>query len=283
MAKDFTTDPATLLRVTPGFALDTVDPDSTPGYKGDKADAEKLLVAGGTELRDLQERLWAQSRFGGARSLLLVLQAMDSAGKGGIVQHVTGAISPEGLRVFAFKKPTPDELAHDFLWRIRRELPTAGLVGVFDRSHYEDVLIGRVRNLAEPAVIVQRYGQINDFEKELADAGTTVVKVMLQISPDEQKSRLADRLASIEKQWKYNPGDIDEREKWPDYQAAYQLVFDTTSSDAAPWYVVPGNHKWYARIAVQRLLIDALRGMDLTWPVVDYDIEVEKKRLAESL
>lgn len=275
-------DPGELLRVGPGFALADVDPASTPGIRTDKASGANLLTANAPELADQQERLFAESRFGGTRSVLLVLQAMDSAGKGGIVQHVIGGISPEGVKVFGFKKPTKEELGHDFLWRVRKQLPPAGFVGVFDRSHYEDVLIARVRSLATPEVIIERYQQIIDFERELVASGTTVVKVMLQISLDEQKARLQARLDEPDKNWKYNPGDLDERALWSQYQEAYQLALEKTSTADAPWFVVPANRKWYARIAVQRLLLDAFHRLELDWPTVGYDVAAEKARLAAS-
>ena len=272
--------PGELLRVEQGFVLADVDTSSTLGIDGSKKAGEKILAENAAELNDLQERMWAESRYGGRRSLLLVLQAMDTAGKGGILEHVVGGISPEGVRAYAFKKPTEEELAHDFLWRVHKQLPTPGVVGVFDRSHYEDVLIGRVRNLAEPTVIAQRYALIAEFEQEVVASGTTIVKVMLHISEAEQRARLADRLERTDKQWKYNPGDLDERALWPQYQEAYQLAVQKTSTADAPWFVVPADHKWYARIAVQQLLLDALRGMKLDWPRVDYDVEAEKARLS---
>jgi PPK2 family polyphosphate:nucleotide phosphotransferase len=275
-------DPGELLRVGPGFALADVDPSSTPGITADKASGQKLLAGDAPELADQQERLFAESRFGGTRSILLVLQAMDSAGKGGIVQHVIGGISPEGVKAFGFKKPTKEELSHDFLWRVRKQLPPAGFVGVFDRSHYEDVLIARARSLATPEVITERYQQIKDFESELLAGGTTIVKIMLQISLDEQKARLRARLDRADKNWKYNPGDLDERALCPQYQEAYQLALEKTSTADAPWFVVPANHKWYARIAVQRLLIDAFHRLELDWPAVGYDVAAEKARLAAS-
>jgi len=278
----FGEDPSALLKVGPGFDLAAVDPASHPGYPGGKRDAERLLASRAVELAELQERLWAESRFGGIRSILLVLQAMDTAGKGGIIDHVAGAIAPAGLRVYAFKKPTPEELEHDFLWRVRRQLPGPGLVGVFDRSHYEDVLIGRVRSLAPPEEIESRYGRIVGFERELVAAGTTVVKVMLHISAEEQKERLSARLQAPEKQWKYNSGDLDERALWPQYQEAYGVALERTSTEDAPWFVVPADRKWYARIAVQELLLGALRGLEPAWPEVDYDVEAERRRLAAS-
>lgn len=278
----WTTDPKDALRVVPGFRLDAQDASAHPGFDGNKSDGEAALAEGAGILADLQERLYAAGTVGDKRRLLLVLQAMDTAGKGGIVSHVVGAVNPGGVRYAGFKKPTPEELAHDFLWRVDREVPAAGQIGVFDRSHYEDVLIGRVRQLAPADEIERRYGAINGFEEELRESGTTIVKVMLHISKDEQRARLADRLERPEKHWKYNPGDVDERELWDEYQAAYQVVFDRTSTEGAPWYVVPADRKWYARLAVQHLLIDALEGMNLDWPAADYDVEEEKRRLAAS-
>ena len=277
------------LRVGPDFALADVDPASTPGFSVDadsggkatpKRAAEAELDAGAGELKELQEKLFAQSLFEGDRSILLVLQAMDTAGKGGIVGHVIGGVNPQGVTAYAFKAPTEEERKHDFLWRIRKQLPEPGYFGVFDRSHYEDVLIHRVRGLSTPEQIKERYAIINDFEAEIVASGTSLVKVMLHISSDEQKRRLTKRLERADKNWKYNPKDVDERVRWPEYQAAYQAAFERTSTGDAPWFVVPADHKWYARLAVQQLLLEALRAMRLEWPVADYDVEAEKKRLA---
>jgi PPK2 family polyphosphate:nucleotide phosphotransferase len=274
-------DPAEVLRVGPGFRLSHVDPDSTPGYEGGKKAGEKDLASGAAQFDELQERLFAQSRLDdGAPSLLLVLQAMDSAGKGGIVRHVIGATDPQGVHLKAFKKPSDEELAHDFLWRIEKEAPKAGYIGVFDRSHYEDVLIGRVRELAPHDEIERRYGAITDFERRLTEGGVHIVKVMLHISHDEQKMRLQERLDRPDKHWKYNPGDVDERQLWPQYMDAYQAVFDRTATDQSPWFVVPANAKWYARLAVQALLLDALERIDPQWPEADFDVAAEKARLA---
>jgi PPK2 family polyphosphate:nucleotide phosphotransferase len=273
-------DPAPLLRVGEGFRLAEVDTASTPGFDGDKEDGERMLERHADELADLQERLFAEKKKGGIRSVLLVLQAMDTAGKGGIVRHVVGAIDPQGVRVRSFGKPTAEELAHDFLWRHEKELPPPGIVGVFDRSHYEAVLIERVRSLSAPEEIERRYGAIVDFENGLVASGTTVVKVMLHLGPDEQKARLEERLDRPDKYWKYNPGDLDERALWPAYQEAYQIALERTSTRVAPWFVVPADHKWYARIAVQRLLLDALRRLDPQWPPADFDVAAERARLA---
>jgi len=271
------------LRVGEGFRLADVDPDSTPGYHGHKADGARDLAEGLVALNDLQERLFAESCTGTATdAVLLVLQAMDSAGKGGIVRHVVGGVDPQGVSLAAFKAPTDEERAHDFLWRIEKRLPEPGFIGVFDRSHYEDVLIGRVRALAPPEEIERRYDAINAFEADAAASGIRIVKVMLHISPEEQKSRLMERLERPDKHWKYNPGDVDERLVWPEYMRAYQTVFERTSTEIAPWHVVPANRKWYARLAVQELLLAALEDIDPQWPVADFDVEVEKKRLAAS-
>jgi len=266
--------------VSSGFSLDTVDPDSAPGFHGAKAAGRQALDVGAKELADLQERLWAASRAGDDNRVLLLLQAMDTAGKGGIIRHVVGQVDPQGVTLHAFKAPTPEEQAHHFLWRIRRYLPSAGRIGVFDRSHYEDVLIARVRGLVPPDVIEERYGEIVDFEREVAASGTRIIKVMLHISRDEQKERLQERLDRPDKHWKYNPGDVDERILWPSYLEAYEIALNRTSTPEAPWYVVPANRKWYARLAVQDLLLDALRGIDPQWPKADFDVQAEKARLA---
>ena len=270
------------LRVGPGFSLASIDPGSTPGSTLEKKSGARALADGAAEFGELQERLFAESRFGSNRGVLLVLQAMDTAGKGGIVEHVLGQVSPQGVKVHSFKAPTDDEKAHDFLWRIRKELPAPGQLGVFDRSHYEDVLIHRVRGFSAPEVIEERYGLITAFEEEVAAAGTTIIKVMLHISPEEQKARLAARLDDATKHWKYKPADVDERQLWAAYMEAYEIALTRTSTGTAPWYVVPADHKWYARLAVQHLLLEALRSFTLQWPTADYDVEAEKSRLRAS-
>ncbi|MBS1672861.1 MAG: polyphosphate kinase 2 family protein [Actinobacteria bacterium] len=273
---------STVLRV-PAGGLAAVDPDATPGYDGGKDHGAVSLASGLAALSPLQERLFAQAATGTATGrVLLVLQAMDSAGKGGIVRHVVGGVDPQGVALAAFKAPTAEEREHDFLWRVQKRVPAPGMIGVFDRSHYEDVLIARVRALAPAEEIERRYGAIVDFEQRLADEGTRIVKVMLHISRDEQKDRLMERLDRPDKHWKYNPGDVDERLLWDQYMAAYDTVFARTSTDAAPWHVIPANRKWYARLAVQELLLGALEDIDPQWPVADYDVEAEKKRLAAS-
>lgn len=273
---------AELLRAGAGFRLAEVDPDATPGFAGDKKAGQKALAKGEPELDRLQELLFANTEHD-PRSVLLVLQAMDTAGKGGILRHVVGSVDPQGVHIHSFKAPTEEELAHDFLWRVERELPGPGRIGVFDRSHYEDVLIGRVRRLADAAEIERRYGAIVDFEERIAASGTVIVKCMLHISAEEQRERLAERLERPDKYWKFNPGDIAERALWPEYQQAYQLAIERTSTDAAPWYVIPANHKWYARLAVAELLTDALRSLGQSWPPADFDVEEQQRLLAATV
>jgi PPK2 family polyphosphate:nucleotide phosphotransferase len=277
---NWSADPATVLRAGAGFVLSGRDPQSTPGYEGMKDGGQADLASGLLALGEYQERLFAASRGGAPDAVLLVLQAMDTAGKGGIVRHVVGAVDPQGVQLAAFKKPTPEELAHDFLWRVEKRVPEPGMIGVFDRSHYEDVLIGRVRHLADEDEIERRYDAINAFESQLVGRGIRIVKVMLHISYEEQAARLRERLDRPDKHWKYNPGDVGERVRWPHYMSAYQSVFERTSTDIAPWFVVPADRKWYSRLAVQALLLDALESIDPQWPAADYDIEAEKKRLA---
>jgi PPK2 family polyphosphate:nucleotide phosphotransferase len=269
-----------VLRVGPGFALADLDPSSTPGFLGDKAAGEAVMGELQARLGDLQERLYAESKGGGERSVLLVIQGMDTSGKGGIMRHVVGAVDPQGVHITSFKAPSAEERRRPFLWRIRRGLPSPGEIGVFDRSHYEDVLIVRVHELVPRTTWSRRYSQINAFERGVVDDGTTVVKVMLHLSSEEQKARLTERLEREDKHWKYNPGDLDERAHWADYMEAYQSVLEKCSTDAAPWFVVPADRKWYARLAVTNLLLEHLEAMDPQWPAADFDVEAEKVRLA---
>ena len=278
-----------LLRVPSGpVALTAYDPNGKPGFDGDKTEGQAALEALGDPLSDLQERLFANGRAGGlppgragtdTRRLLLVLQGMDTSGKGGVMRHAVGLFDPQGVHIKAFKAPTDEERKHDFLWRIERELPEPGMIGIFDRSHYEDVLVARVRRFADDDEIERRYGAINDFERRLVDSGVTVVKCMLHISADEQEKRLLERLENPEKHWKYNPGDVDERARWKDYQTAYEAALERCNTDQAPWYVVPSDRKWYRNWAVATLLREVLESFDLDWPVADFDVETEKQRL----
>jgi PPK2 family polyphosphate:nucleotide phosphotransferase len=269
------------LAVSGPVDLSTFDSRATTGFGGSKAEGKKALIGVGDELGDLQERLFANGRAGASSArVLLVLQGMDTSGKGGIVRHVAGLADPQGLAITSFKKPTPEELEHDFLWRVEKALPEPGMIGVFDRSHYEDVLIGRVRQLVGEKEIARRYAAINDFEHAFTASGGVIVKCFLHISADDQKERLAARLDDPTKYWKYNPGDLDERQLWDEYQDAYAIAIQRCSTEAAPWHLVPSGRKWYRNWAVATLLLEQLRALDLQWPAADFDVDAEKARLA---
>jgi PPK2 family polyphosphate:nucleotide phosphotransferase len=254
--------------------LPGLDTRATPGVE-DRETAEAEMPELADRLDDLQERLWVE----GARSLLVVLQGMDTSGKGGTVRHVFSAMNPAGLEVTSFKKPTEEELAHHFLWRIERKLPVPGEVMVFDRSHYEDVLVARVRSLVPEEVWRARYDEINEFEERVTAAGTTIVKCMLHISYDEQRERLLARLDDPDKHWKFNEGDIEERRLWPAYQAAYEDAIRECSTEIAPWHVIPADRKWYRNWAISKLLVETLERIDPKLPRPDLDVEALRERL----
>ncbi|MGK2879036.1 MAG: polyphosphate kinase 2 family protein [Solirubrobacterales bacterium] len=284
MAKD--THPAEAIsnavRIGAGFELARCDAASTPGFTGGKKAATDVLASGAQELSELQERLYANGRDGSGPSVLLIVQGMDTSGKGGIMRHVVGQVDPQGVKLTAFKAPTDEELDHPFLWRINKALPRPGYIGVFDRSHYEDVLVVRVHNFVPRATWSRRYAQINKFEQRVTESGTSIIKVMLHISSEEQKARLAERLSRRDKYWKFNPNDVDERAHWPDYMEAYQAVLDKTNTYEAPWHVIPAGSKWFARLAVNQLLLEALRDLHLKWPKATFDVKAEQKRLAQT-
>jgi PPK2 family polyphosphate:nucleotide phosphotransferase len=257
------------------FRLAEIDPSSTPGLKGKKKRRRTDFENDAERLFQLQERLYAEHK----RSLLIVLQSMDTGGKDGTVTHVIGHMNPQAVNVTPFKAPTPEEKRHGFLWRIRKHLPQPGFVQIFNRSHYEDVLVARVHNLADPDVIERRYSEINQFEKQLVKSGTQVVKFMLHISYDEQRKRLLDRLLDPDKQWKFNEKDIDERAFWDDYQSAYGIAVSRCSTAWAPWYVVPANDKDYRNWAVAQVLVETFDEMDPQYPHPKLDIKRLEKRL----
>ncbi|HET7065969.1 MAG TPA: PPK2 family polyphosphate kinase [Nocardioides sp.] len=261
--------------------LATLPTDATPGFVGGKKKGAAALAALGDELSDLQERLWAERTTGSRRRVLLVLQGMDTSGKGGVLRHTVGLVDPQGVKITSFKAPSAEERQHDFLWRIRRGVPEPGFVGVFDRSHYEDVLIVRVHQLADAQTVEQRYDQINAFEAELAADGVVILKCMLHISPEQQRERLLARLDDEEKHWKFNPADIDERAFWSHYRTAYEIALEHTNTEIAPWYVVPADRKWYRNLVIGQLLLETLRGMGLRWPAADFDVEEQRRRLLE--
>jgi len=275
-----------LLRAPQGRVdVTTIPTDAAPGYPGDgKEDAEEHREGLAGELSELQERLFAAGREHPetARRVLLVLQGMDTSGKGGVIRHAIGLVDPQGVAIKSFKAPTPEELQHDFLWRITNALPGPGMIGIFDRSQYEDVLIARVESLVPPEVWRERYEQINAWEAERVAEGYTLIKCYLHMSSKEQKGRLAARLDDPSKHWKYNPGDLNSRAKWDDYMAAYGEVLTRCNPDSAPWYVVPSDKKWYRDWAVAELLREKLHDLDLHWPLATFDVEAEKARVEAS-
>lgn len=244
------------------FELKEIAPDDKSEFDGDKKQAKAELEELTDALDDLQERLYAESKH----AVLFVIQAMDTGGKDGTIRAVFGNINPQGCRVTSFKAPTSTELAHDYLWRVHAALPRRGEIGIFNRSHYEDLLVVRVHNLVPKDIWEKRYDHINAFEKMLSDEGTTIVKFFLHISKDEQKKRLEERIADPSKHWKFNPGDLKERALWDEYQDAYQDVLRKTSTAYAPWYVIPANRNWYRNIIVARIAHATLQGLDPKYP-----------------
>lgn len=271
--------PQESLRVGAGFTLAEFDPRGRPGWEGGKSQGRERMAVLGEEMSELQERLFAQGRVGGSDSVLLVLQGLDTSGKGGIVRHVLGMVDPQGVALRSFGVPTAEEKKHHYLWRIRRALPPPGRIGVFDRSHYEDVLAVRVLGLVPREQWERRYAELNRFEQQTAARGIRIVKVLLTISPDEQADRLRSRLERPDKRWKYSTSDVDTRKLWPDYAEAFQAMLDRTSTDLAPWHVVPADRKWFARLAVSELVTQALRDLELGWPTPSYDVVSELERL----
>ena len=254
-------------RVKPGakLRLNQISTDEDGGLSRDEA--EDMLDDLLDEMDELQERLYAERE----RSLLVVLQAMDAGGKDSTIRNVFGPLNPQGVRVASFKVPTPKESRHDFLWRIHRKAPEAGMIRVFNRSHYESVLIEKVKELAPKEQIAGRYAHIRNFEALLEDAGTTVVKVMLNISKDYQLERFRRRLRRPDKHWKFNPGDLDDRALWVDYMKAFEKAMSETSTETAPWYIVPAETRWYRNLVVAQIVRDALAGIDPQYPEPDFD------------
>jgi PPK2 family polyphosphate:nucleotide phosphotransferase len=239
--------------------------DYDPGYTGefqDKAAAKAELKRNTKRLRELQEVMWAE----GKHALLIVLQAMDAGGKDGTIKHVMRGVNPQGCQVTSFKAPTDEELDHDFLWRVHKATPRRGYIGIFNRSHYEDVLVVRVHNLVPEDVWQPRYEQINHFEKLLADTGTTILKFYLHISKDEQKERFEARLANPHKNWKFSMRDVEKRGYWDDYMRAFEDALSRCSMPWAPWYVIPADHKWYRNLVISRIIIETLEGLDMRYP-----------------
>ncbi len=253
-------------RVEPGQTvhLGEWDPNEKQGAKDD---GEAELAQLDTQLSDLQELLYAEHKH----SLLIVLQAMDTGGKDSTIQHVFDGVNPQGVGVASFKVPTPLEKSHDFLWRVHIQTPQRGEIMIFNRSHYESVLVERVHNLVPPEVWEKRYSEINHFEKMLANEGTTIRKFYLNISRDEQKKRLQERLDDPKKQWKFNPDDLKERALWTKYMQAYEDALSKTSTESAPWYIIPSNHKWYRNLVISRVLVQTLQELHMSYPQPNFD------------
>jgi PPK2 family polyphosphate:nucleotide phosphotransferase len=249
--------------VTPGkeVRIKDIDPNDTAPYTH-KHEVEELLVSDREKLIGYQELLYAEAKH----SLLVVLQGTDTSGKDGTISHVLGGANPQGCMVSSFKVPNAEELSHDYLWRVHKVVPPKRMIGIFNRSHYEDVLVVRVHGLVSKEVWSQRYDQINQFERHLSENGVTILKFMLHISRDEQKRRLQERLDDPTKRWKFALGDLKERELWDDYQSAYEDVLNQTSTPWAPWYVVPANRNWYRNLVVGRVIVETLRGFDMKYP-----------------
>lgn len=258
------------LTLKPGrkFCLQDLDPDYT-GDCQDKAEAKKTTKKNLERLTELQEMLYAQ----GQKALLIVLQGMDSSGKDGTIRSVMGAFNPQGVQVCPFKVPSPEELAHDYLWRVHKVTPRRGMVAIFNRSHYEDVLVVRVAKLVPEEVWAKRYDHINEFERLLSDSGVTMVKFFLHISKEEQAQRFRERQQTPSKQWKFSPGDLEVRKQWDDYQAAYEDALTKCNTKYAPWYVVPTNRNWYRNWVVSDTLVKTMEKMGLCYPEPVPDIE----------
>jgi PPK2 family polyphosphate:nucleotide phosphotransferase len=256
-------------RVKPGskVKLSDLDPNDKSAFRGDKKEGRQELLRLNERLEYLQELHYAE----GKHRLLIVLQARDAGGKDGTIRHVFEGVNPQGVKVASFKRPTPEELAHDYLWRVHPHVPGNGEFVIFNRSHYEDVLVVRVHNLVPPGVWGKRFDQINSFERTLVEEGTTILKFYLHIDQEEQKERFQARLDDPTKQWKFNPGDLDERKLWSEYTRAYEDVLSKTSTELAPWYVVPANRKWYRNLVVASILVETLEQLDMQFPDPGFD------------
>jgi len=243
------------------------DPKDKSAFPVKKKEGRKRILELNERLEELQELLYAEHKH----KVLIVLQAMDTGGKDGTIRHVFEGVNPQGVRVAGFKKPTPEELAHDYLWRVHKQTPGRGEIVIFNRSHYEDVLVVRVHSLVPEEVWSKRYDHINAFERTLADEGTTILKFFLHIDLDEQRERFQARLDEPHKHWKFNPGDLEERKLWPEYMRAYEDAISRTSTEWAPWYVVPANRKWYRNLVVGTVIIETLEGLDMRYPEPAFD------------
>jgi PPK2 family polyphosphate:nucleotide phosphotransferase len=248
--------------------LQEIDADDTGKFRN-KQEVQQLLARNIERMAELQHMLYAQ----GQHALLIVLQAMDAGGKDGTIRRIMSGVNPQGVQVTSFKVPTEEERSHDFLWRIHKAVPRRGMIGIFNRSHYEDVLVVRVHDLVPKKVWAARYDHINNFERLLAESGVTILKFYLHISREEQKERFQARLEQPHKRWKFNPGDLDERALWDDYMQAFEAAFARCSTEVAPWYIVPANKKWYRNLVISETIVRTLKGLKLSFPdpVADLD------------
>ena len=273
--------PAELLRFHLGDRLMDVDGGSTPGFPGNKAQGERFIAISSGEIARYQQLLYANGTKGSPRRMLIVLQGMDASGKGGIVRHVFSQTDPMGIHYHGFGAPTKEEQAHDYLWRVRRELPKPGWISLFDRSHYEDIVMPHIYGTFPEDVWRARYDQVNAFEHELVDSGCTIIKIFLVITKDKQKEHFLTRLGDPTKHWKFDVSDLDARARWNEYMDAWQEVFEKTSTPEAPWYLVPADNRWYSRAVVSELLRTSLRDMGLSWPPLNCDADAMRRRLDE--
>lgn len=266
-----------IVRPDQNVNLSDWDPENTPAWKEDKEAAEERLLKLNDELESLQEILFAQ----GKHKVLIVLQGTDTSGKDGVIRRVFEGVNPQGVRVASFKVPTAPELAHDYLWRVHQQVPGRGEMVIFNRSHYEDILVVRVHNLVPPEIWKRRYEQINHFEQILVEEGTTILKFFLHIDAEEQRQRLLARLDEPAKRWKFNPSDLKERQLWGEYQKAYETMLNKTSKDKAPWIIVPANRKWYRDLIISAALVDTLRELKMEYPQPAEDLDAYRAELGE--
>ncbi|RYM93063.1 polyphosphate kinase [Bifidobacterium animalis subsp. lactis] len=271
--------PAQLLRFHSHTHLVDIDAGSKPGFDGDQEAGERFIADSSSEIANYQRLMYANGIHGDTHRVLIVLQGMDASGKGGIVRHVFSQVDPMGIHYHGFGKPSEEDLAHDYLWRIRRELPSNGWISIFDRSQYEDIVMPRITGSLPEETWRARYGQINDFEAELAGSGCAIIKIFLVSSRQAQREHFLRRLDDPTRYWKFDPSDLEARDRWDDYMAAWQEVFERTSTSIAPWYLIPADKRWYSRMVVSELLRTTMKNFNQTWPPLDADRDEALARL----
>lgn len=275
----WTLPPAQRLRFSANTELTGIDAGSTPGFDGDQDDGERFIALSATEIARYQRLMYANGIRGDHHRLLIVLQGMDASGKGGIVRHVFSQVDPMGIHYHGFGAPTPEERHHDYLWRIRKELPANGWISIFDRSQYEDIVMPHIYGTVPQEVWQERYDEINAFERDLVAGGCAIIKIFLVSSKEAQRKHFLDRLDDPRKYWKFDPSDLDARDRWDEYMIAWQDVFERTSTSYAPWYLVPADKRWYSRIVVSELLRTTMKNFNMTWPPLDVDRDAAIRRL----